>query len=122
MCLPLGSHCHTCSYFCVQIFCRETVRDHTKLLSFEFILNTRVSPCFLSHELLLQGFCHSWYPPTLMLVTAESISPWLLLRLSRFSRVRLCATRPHRWQHTRLCCPWDSPGKITGVGCHFLLQ
>jgi len=69
MCLPLGSHCHTCSYFCVQIFCRATVRDHTKLLSFEFILNTTVSPCFLSHELLLQGFCHSWHPPTLMLVS-----------------------------------------------------
>ena len=30
--------------------------------------------------------------------------------------------RPHRWQATRLCRPWDSPGKNTGVGCHFLLQ
>ena len=30
--------------------------------------------------------------------------------------------RPHRWQPTRLSCPWDSPGKNTGVGCHFLLQ
>ena len=29
---------------------------------------------------------------------------------------------PHRWQPTRLLCPWDSPGKNTGVGCHFLLQ
>ena len=29
---------------------------------------------------------------------------------------------PHRWQPTRLCCPWDSPGKNTGVGFHFLLQ
>ena len=29
---------------------------------------------------------------------------------------------PHRWQPTRLLCPWDSPGKKTGVGCHFLLQ
>ena len=44
----------------------------------------------------------------------------LLLLLSRFSRVRLFAT---------LCTvahqvlrPWDSPGKSTGVGCHFLLQ
>src|SRR5574340_1099934 len=85
----------------------------------------------------------------------------LLLLLSRFSRVRLCAAhqappslgfsrqeywsglpfpspvhesesevasvisdsvRPHRWQPTRLLCPWDSPGKSTGVGCHFLLQ
>ena len=29
---------------------------------------------------------------------------------------------PHRWQPTRLRRPWDSPGKNTGVGCHFLLQ
>ena len=29
---------------------------------------------------------------------------------------------PHRWQPTKLLCPWDSPGKNTGVGCHFLLQ
>ena len=29
---------------------------------------------------------------------------------------------PHRRQPTRLRHPWDSPGKITGVGCHFLLQ
>ena len=40
--------------------------------------------------------------------------------LSHFSRVRLCATQ--RRQPTRLPHPWDSPGKITGVGCHFLLQ
>ena len=30
--------------------------------------------------------------------------------------------QPHRRQTTRLLCPWDSPGKNTGVGCHFLLQ
>ena len=29
---------------------------------------------------------------------------------------------PHRRQPTRLPCPRDSPGKNTGVGCHFLLQ
>ena len=29
---------------------------------------------------------------------------------------------PHRRQPTRLPCPWDSPGKNTEVGCHFLLQ
>ena len=32
------------------------------------------------------------------------------------------SVQPHRWQPTRLCHPWDSPGKNTGVGCHFLLQ
>ena len=37
--------------------------------------------------------------------------------LSHFSCVR-----PHRRQPTRLRHPWDSPGKNTRVGCHFLLQ
>ena len=32
------------------------------------------------------------------------------------------SVRPHRWQPTRLLCPWDFPGKNTGVGCRFLLQ
>ena len=32
------------------------------------------------------------------------------------------SVRPHRRQPTRLLCLWDSPGKNTGVGCHFLLQ
>ena len=32
------------------------------------------------------------------------------------------SVRPHRRQPTRPRCPWDSPGKNTGVGCHFLLQ
>ena len=32
------------------------------------------------------------------------------------------SVRPHRRRPTRLLHPWDSPGKNTGVGCHFLLQ
>ena len=32
------------------------------------------------------------------------------------------SARPHRQQPTRPHLPWDSPGKNTGVGCHFLLQ
>ena len=32
------------------------------------------------------------------------------------------SVRPHRRKPTRLQHPWDSPGKNTGVGCHFLLQ
>ena len=32
------------------------------------------------------------------------------------------SVRPHRRQATRLPRPWDSPGKNTEVGCHFLLQ
>ena len=37
--------------------------------------------------------------------------------LSHFSRFWLCAT-----PQTAALCPWDSPGKNTGVGCHFPLQ
>ena len=40
--------------------------------------------------------------------------------LSHFSRVRLCVT-PEMAAH-QAPRPWDSPGKNTGVGCHFLLQ
>ena len=40
--------------------------------------------------------------------------------VSRCSRVRLFAT--HGLQAARLLCPWDSPGKNTGVDCHALLQ
>ena len=44
----------------------------------------------------------------------------MLLLLSHFSCVH--SVQPHRQQPTRLPHPWDSPGKNTGVGCHFLLQ
>ena len=50
----------------------------------------------------------------------DSLLLLLLPLLSRFSHVRLCAT-PETAAH-QAPCPWDSPGKNTGVGCHFLLQ
>ena len=45
----------------------------------------------------------SWFPAALLLCCVGSSS-----------------LRPH--VTARLFCPWDSPGKNTGVGCHFLLQ
>ena len=47
------------------------------------------------------------------LVTAEG-------RVSRL--VVSDSLQPHELQPTRLLCPWDFPGKNTGVGYHFLLQ
>ena len=46
----------------------------------------------------------------------------LLLLLLLVTSVVSDSMRPHRRQPTRLPRPWDSPGKNTGVGCHFLLQ
>ena len=54
-----------------------------------------------------------------------------ILRMHRLNPCCCCCSvasvvsdsvRPHRRQPTRLPHPWDSPGKNTGVGCHFLLQ
>ena len=56
-------------------------------------------------------YCHPIYNNQGML---------LLLLLSCSSRVRLCVT-PKMAAH-QASRPWDSPGKNTGVGCHFLLQ
>ena len=38
------------------------------------------------------------------------------------AKSRPALLRPHGLQPTRLFCAWNSPGKNTGVGCHFLLQ
>ena len=47
----------------------------------------------------------------------------MIMRSVQFSRsVVSDSVQPHRRQPTRLPRPWDSPGKNTGVGCHFLLQ
>ena len=46
----------------------------------------------------------------------------LLLLLLCDSIVVSNSVQPHRGQPTRLLRPWDSPGKNTGGGCHFLLQ
>ena len=49
----------------------------------------------------------------------SEVLPWW----QRFSHsVMPNSLRLHGLYPTRLLCPWDSPGKNTGVGCHFLLQ
>ena len=53
-------------------------------------------------------------------MTSYLNASWLLLLLSQ--SVMSDSVRPHRRQPPRLPRPWDSPGKNTGVGCHFLLQ
>ena len=55
---------------------------------------------------------------------------WISLQSKGLSRVFSSTTvwrcptpwQPHGLQPAGLLCPWDLPGKNTGVGCHFLLQ
>ena len=83
-----------------------------------------LSPCAATTETCAtQSMCSATRKATSMrsLSTAIREQPLLLLLLPcRFSRVRLCAT-PQTAAH-QASRPWDSPGKNTGVGCHFLLQ
>ena len=51
--------------------------------------------------------CAKWFTMLLLLLSHSIMSHSL---------------RPHGLSPTRLLCPWDSPGKNTGVGCHALLQ
>ena len=50
------------------------------------------------------------------------ILEWVAMPCCSVTSVVSYSVRPHRQQPTRLPRPWDSPGKNTGVGCHFLLQ
>ena len=67
-------------------------------------------------------------PPSFLSVAGieDKLEKRRILGMSAAAAAKLlqsCPTlRPHRWQPTRLPRPWDSPGKNTGMGCHFLLQ
>ena len=54
----------------------------------------------------------------------ENFFNWLLslLPAAKVASVMFYSVQSHRRQPPRLLRPWDSPGKNTGVGCHFLLQ
>ena len=70
--------------------------------------------------------------PTPTAVEAQSLNHWTAREFLSWGVSCCCcccvtsvvsdSVRPHRRQPTGLPRPWDSPGKNTGVGCHFLLQ
>ena len=65
------------------------------------------------------GFCN----PFVFLNYSKVNFLWLNAAAAAAKSLQSCPTlQPHRRQPTRLPHPWDSPGKNTGVGCHFLLQ
>ena len=55
-------------------------------------------------------------------ILLEWLCIWSAAAAAAVASVVSNSVRPHRQHPTRLLYPWDSPGKNTGVGCHFLLQ
>ena len=79
-------------------------------------------PSLLPHDL-----CHGWnssrWPPAQEYWGGLPLpSVFRAAAAAAVSSVVSDSVRPHRRQPTRLPCPWDSPGKNIGVGCHFHLQ
>ena len=73
-----------------------------------FLLQAREGICSLPLPVSLGCCCHSLVPsPMCVCVSCSVVSNSLW---------------PHGLQPTWLLCPWNSPGKNTGVGCHFLFQ
>ena len=73
-----------------------------------------VSQSAVGWFLLFLDFTYKWYRAMLIFV-------WLETLLSMIICSCICVTA-NGLQPARLLCPWASPGKNTGVGCHFLLQ
>ena len=75
-----------------------------------------------SEELIVDFFFFSIYP-RLPLQTEWNF--WLLKPLINWhSNTGLSCVQlfGNPWKPTRFLCPWNSPGKYNGVGCHVLLQ
>ena len=67
---------------------------------------------------------HAFKKYTQIIYLENICHPYDLAAAAAAKLLQSCPTLcdPHRRQPTRLPRPWDSPGKNTGVGCHFLLQ
>ena len=87
-------------------------------------LHMELSPNLSVFRFFLSFFCFYFSLPIHITLVHHQLP--LLQNINRIccyiTLVVSDSVRPHRRQPTRLPHPWDSPGKNTGVGCHFLLQ
>ena len=100
----------------ILIFSTICSGNRLTLLLFNFLLPVLICLFFnMKDEELILSLClynnHKYFLSGLQIKTCCKVTS-----------VVSNSVRPHRRQPTRLPCPWDSPGKNTGVGCHFLLQ
>ena len=86
----------------LEVFYLSTASVRSK---WKFLNTTEMLFAFLS-PLLFSLKCTRKFPEVVCVLVAQ-LCPTLL--------------QPHGLQPARLLCPWDSPGKNTGVGCHSLL-
>ena len=110
-------------FSCAQLSLWSNSHIHTWLLLLLLSCFSRVWLCVTPYTAAHQA------PPSLGFSRQEYWSglpfpsPMQESEKSKWSRsVVSNSSRPRGLQPTRLLCPWDFPGKSTGVGCHCLLQ
>ena len=84
---------------------------HAEIANICDLLSSEIFP--LSHSCLCCCFSYCY---NLLRIESRLV----VVVVQSLSRVQLL--QPHRLQPSRFLCPWDSPGKNSKVGCHFLLQ
>ena len=90
----------------------KELATHSSVLSWR--IPGTAEPCGLP-SMGLNRVGHDW--SDLAAAAAASASCCIVLHHS----VTSDSLQPQGLQPTMLLCPWDSPGRKTGVGCHFLL-
>ena len=103
---------------------------HTRNLVFPLDASTAL-PCLCHHHLLT--FTSKSFEISTMKLVCSAFSPFLqpltdirqtiiIFSSVQFSRLVMSDSATHGLLPARLLCPWDFPGKNTGVGYHFHLQ
>ena len=95
--------------------------SYSAIDSFQYIVY--FSCCIVNFCLFLSSISLRRYQKCLTICASLLfLTPYYYYYHHQVTSVMFDFVRPQRRQPTRLPCPWGSPGKNTGVGCHFLLQ
>ena len=117
--LPWDACCCLVAQSCLTL-CDPSSRDWTA--AGQASLSFTICQSFLkltSIELMMPFNLLTLCCPFLLL---PSILPCVCVCVCVSCFVESDSLQPHRLQPIRPLCPWDSPGKNNGMGCHFLLQ
>ena len=115
-------HSYHCARHCTELF-KNKISFNPKHLWGRY----HHSPHFQEGKLSLlkfidkAGVCYCWDRNPIGVRVCVCVCVYMLLLLFSCQAV-FHSLQPHGLQPSRVLCPWDSPGKNTGVGCHFLLQ
>ena len=103
---------------CSPLSCSVITPSWCCLSHFDPLVDSQKCPALSCFRAFLLEVLSSW--STFSQILTGLSSHHIIIVLWWFSLVQLL--QPHGLQPARLLCPWDSPGKNTGEGYHFLLQ